>query len=64
MLAITEKVVIRVEDLLTWITHATDWHWGLGAVWGKGTPASLTPPYTFTIDMEDVHKEKEALGNI
>lgn len=61
VLAITEKVVIRVEDLLTWITHATDWHWGLGAIWGKGAPASLTPPYTFTIDMDDVNKEKEAL---
>lgn len=33
VLAITEKVVIKLEDLLTWITEATDWSWGLAAVW-------------------------------
>ncbi len=33
VLAITEKVVIRLDDLLTWITEAADWSWGMGAVW-------------------------------
>lgn len=33
MLAITEKVVIKLEDLLTWITEATDWSWGLPVAW-------------------------------
>lgn len=35
VLAITEKVVIRLEDLLTWITEASDWNWGLGTVWQR-----------------------------
>lgn len=33
MLAITEKVVIKLEDLLTWITEATNWSWGLDSIW-------------------------------
>lgn len=28
VLAITEKVVIRVEDLITWITAEAEWTWG------------------------------------
>lgn len=25
--------MIKLEDLLTWITEAPDWSWGLGAMW-------------------------------
>ncbi|CAB0005703.1 unnamed protein product [Nesidiocoris tenuis] len=64
VLAITEKVVIRVEDLLTWITHATDWNWGLGAVWDKDCLQAEPAPYNqIRIDMEDVNKEKQSLGD-
>lgn len=28
MLAISEKVVIRLEDLITWITAEAEWTWG------------------------------------
>ncbi|XP_066248502.1 AT-rich interactive domain-containing protein 5B-like isoform X2 [Euwallacea similis] len=28
VLAISEKVVIRLEDLITWITVETEWNWG------------------------------------
>uniref|UniRef100_A0A146LLH1 AT-rich interactive domain-containing protein 5B n=2 Tax=Lygus hesperus TaxID=30085 RepID=A0A146LLH1_LYGHE len=63
VLAITEKVVIRVEDLLTWITHATDWNWGLGAVWEQDCPQADTSSCSnIKIDMEDVNKEKQNLG--
>ncbi|KAF7283859.1 hypothetical protein GWI33_022893 [Rhynchophorus ferrugineus] len=28
VLAIAEKVVIRLEDLITWITVEAEWNWG------------------------------------
>lgn len=28
LLAISEKVVIRMDDLITWITVETEWSWG------------------------------------
>lgn len=31
MLAIADKVVIRADDLLTWIDHRQAWQWGLRA---------------------------------
>jgi hypothetical protein len=68
VLAITEKVVLRVEDLLTWITEAADWGWGRGAVWERDCdqPPDLDQPFIahnpIGIDMEDVRKEKQQLG--
>uniref|UniRef100_A0A224X7T3 Putative serine protease h6 n=1 Tax=Panstrongylus lignarius TaxID=156445 RepID=A0A224X7T3_9HEMI len=62
VLAISEKVVIRVEDLLTWITQATDWHWGLNAIWERNClgPSPL-PAATPALDMDDIAKEKLTL---
>lgn len=37
MLAISEKVVLRVDDLLTWIHVSPDWHWGQSAIWSADT---------------------------
>ncbi|KAK9509037.1 hypothetical protein O3M35_006449 [Rhynocoris fuscipes] len=61
VLAISEKVVIRVDDLLTWITQATDWHWGLNAIWERDCVGQPQPPATPTIDMDDIAKEKLTL---
>ena len=44
MLAITEKVVIKLEDLLTWITEATDWSWGLDSIWRQQCNADSDLP--------------------
>lgn len=71
VLAITEKVVIRLEDLLTWITDATDWNWGLSAVWNEDSNGKkFTPPLRpqllndcTAIDLEDIDKEKDLLDD-
>ncbi|XP_073995889.1 uncharacterized protein isoform X3 [Rhodnius prolixus] len=64
VLAISEKVVIRVEDLLTWITQATDWHWGLNAMWERDCLGpSLLPTATPSLDMDDIVKEKLTLDD-
>ncbi|XP_014260476.1 AT-rich interactive domain-containing protein 5B-like isoform X2 [Cimex lectularius] len=63
VLAITEKVVIRVEDLLTWITQSSDWTWGRGAIWERDCPQAESAPYNpIALDMEDINKEKLLLG--
>lgn len=55
--------MIRVEDLLTWITQATDWHWGLNAMWERDCLGpSLLPTATPSLDMDDIVKEKLTLG--
>uniref|UniRef100_A0A1B6CVU6 ARID domain-containing protein n=1 Tax=Clastoptera arizonana TaxID=38151 RepID=A0A1B6CVU6_9HEMI len=68
VLAITEKVVLKVEDLLTWITEAADWSWGLSAVWDKdcSRKMSISPkpqllPDCTAIDLSDIEKEKNLL---
>lgn len=43
VLAITEKVIIKLEDLLTWITDASDWNWGLASAWTKQYDAKSEP---------------------
>lgn len=69
MLSITEKVVLRLEDLLTWLTEDADWNYGLGALWCKGdktaTPTSLNSLNSCSnIDFADVEREKESLGKV
>lgn len=69
VLSITEKVVLRLEDLLTWLTEDADWNYGLGALWCKGdktaTPTSLNSLNSCSnIDFADVEREKESLGKV
>lgn len=33
-------MIIKLEDLLTWIADASDWHWGLSSVWTKQTAST------------------------
>lgn len=42
VLAISDKVVIRADDLLTWIDHGQTWQWGLRAATVKPTAAVAT----------------------
>uniref|UniRef100_A0A1B6IYW7 ARID domain-containing protein n=1 Tax=Homalodisca liturata TaxID=320908 RepID=A0A1B6IYW7_9HEMI len=65
VLAITEKVVLRVEDLLTWITEAADWSWGLSAVYDRSAKLMPRPSLlsdNSVIDLAEVDKEKDQLG--
>lgn len=71
VLAISEKVVLRVEDLITWITVDAEWTWGRLAKCEtdvknppkeeehKNTISSLTES---SLDFSDVEKEKTASG--
>ncbi|XP_054257571.1 AT-rich interactive domain-containing protein 5B-like isoform X3 [Macrosteles quadrilineatus] len=65
VLAITEKVVLRVEDLLTWITEAQDWSWGLSAVYDHSATLMPRPGLladNCVMDLTEVDKEKDLLG--
>ncbi|RZF38263.1 hypothetical protein LSTR_LSTR008986 [Laodelphax striatellus] len=70
VLAITEKVVLRVEDLLTCLADAADWSWGLTAVAnqdcsGKRRLQNVQRPQLLNdctaIEMDDIDSEKELL---
>lgn len=67
VLAITEKVVLRVEDLLTWITEAADWSWGLAAIWDRDCPTKMSVPprpqllSDCNIDLGEIDKERDQL---
>lgn len=71
VLAISEKVVLRLEDLLTWITVDTEWTWGRSARWEREVkspePTSestekATPLTDSALDFTDVEKEKKVLS--
>lgn len=74
VLAISERVVIRCEDLLTWLTDDASWSWGLPAVWDKDCSGSRTgngPPTTTRLqalsdtclDFTDIEEEKLKLDS-
>lgn len=70
VLAISEKVVLRVEDLITWITVDAEWTWGrLG-----NNDSEVQPPENqedegktqfrdCSLDLSDVEKEKRLLDS-
>ncbi|XP_038220945.1 AT-rich interactive domain-containing protein 5B-like, partial [Zerene cesonia] len=66
VLAINDKVVLRAEDLLSWVCSGGGWRWGLRAVWrgACAPPAELkhTAPLHHTrLDFSDVEREKNAM---
>ncbi|KAI5640795.1 ARID/BRIGHT DNA binding domain-containing protein [Phthorimaea operculella] len=69
VLALNEKVVIRADDLLSWITDGAGWRCGLRAVWrgacappSKAAPAPPSDPLHHTkLDFSDVDKEKSTM---
>lgn len=67
VLAISDRVVIRCEDLLTWLTEDASWSWGLPAVWDKDCSGLSNGPPTTTrlqalsdtcMDFTDIEEEK------
>lgn len=72
MLAISEKVVLRVEDLITWITVDTEWTWGrlgksvdtISNVKMENKTETAPPSTDGATDSLDIEKEKRALGKL
>lgn len=78
VLAISEKVVIRVEDLITWIIVEAEWTWGRLAKCeeelkevevdvSKSAPPRKPTGTSFTLsdstlDFSDVENERKTLG--
>ncbi|CAG4958420.1 unnamed protein product [Colias eurytheme] len=67
VLAINDKVVLRAEDLLSWVCSGTGWRWGLRAVWrGACAPPSepkhTAPLHHTRLDFSDVEREKSAMS--
>ena len=67
VLAINDKVVLKAEDLLSWVCNGAGWTWGLRAVWrGACAPPSdprLTAPLHHTkLDFSDVDREKSTIS--
>lgn len=79
VLAISEKVVIRLEDLITWITAEAEWTWGRLAKSEQELksedldPSRIALPrrangtsFNLTdnlIDFSDIENEKNSIGN-
>ncbi|RVE42187.1 hypothetical protein evm_013165 [Chilo suppressalis] len=66
VLAINDKVVVRAEDLLSWVCDGTGWRWGLRAVWRGACappqePRATQPLHQAKMDFSDVEREKSAL---
>lgn len=66
VLAINDKVVLKAEDLLSWVCIGERWTWGLRAVWrGACTPPGdakdTSPLHCSKLDFSDVDKEKNAI---
>ncbi|XP_065169404.1 AT-rich interactive domain-containing protein 5B-like [Atheta coriaria] len=68
VLAISEKVVLRVEDLITWITLDAEWGWGRSAryVRGRCDPSLEIPEPKISarltessLDFSDVERERK-----
>lgn len=78
VLAISEKVVIRLEDLITWITAEAEWTWGRLAKCEKELKNVEIDPTKFAaprkpngtsfistdplLDFSDVENEKKDIG--
>ncbi|KAL0808336.1 hypothetical protein ABMA28_012822 [Loxostege sticticalis] len=66
VLAINDKVVLRAEDLLSWVCSGEGWRWGLRAVWRgacapPADPRPTAPLHHTNIDFSDVETEKNAI---
>ncbi|XP_013135868.1 PREDICTED: AT-rich interactive domain-containing protein 5B-like isoform X2 [Papilio polytes] len=67
VLAINDKVVVRAEDLLSWVSEGSGWRWGLRAVWRgacapPADPAVTAPLHHTKLDFSDVEREKNAMS--
>ncbi|XP_063390783.1 AT-rich interactive domain-containing protein 5B-like [Cydia fagiglandana] len=67
VLAINDKVVLKAEDLLSWVCGGEEWRWGLRAVWRgdcapPAHPRRSQPLHHTRLDFSDVEKEKNAIS--
>ena len=77
MVSISEKVVLKVSDLATWLVDDVKWAKGAPSVWERQCPSPPPPPSPpdsseetaepantggGVLDMRDVIKEKQAIG--
>ncbi|XP_063371173.1 uncharacterized protein LOC134659461 [Cydia amplana] len=67
VLAINDKVVLKAEDLLSWVCGGEEWRWGLRAVWRgdcapPAQPRRSQPLHHTRLDFSDVDKEKNAIN--
>ncbi|XP_060809112.1 AT-rich interactive domain-containing protein 5B [Amyelois transitella] len=67
VLAINDKVVLRAEDLLSWVCDGGSWTWGLKAVWRgacapPAEPKHSAPLHHTKMDFSDIEKEKSAIA--
>ncbi|XP_048003874.1 AT-rich interactive domain-containing protein 5B-like [Leguminivora glycinivorella] len=67
VLAINDKVVLKAEDLLSWVCVGEEWRWGLRAVWRgdcapPAQPRRSQPLHHTRLDFSDVEKEKNAIN--
>ncbi|XP_075989412.1 uncharacterized protein LOC142985250 [Anticarsia gemmatalis] len=67
VLAINDKVVLRADDLLSWICTGAEWRWGLRAVWRgacapPADPRHTSPLHHTKLDFSDVDTEKNAIA--
>lgn len=65
VLAISDKVVIRADDLLTWMDHGHEWQWGLRADSVQSKPQAYSEDdlnvaslKSTQLDFGDVNEEK------
>ncbi|XP_077289244.1 uncharacterized protein LOC143913385 [Arctopsyche grandis] len=72
VVAISERVVIRAEDLVSWVCDGKGWRWGLRAAFAgdctpvppAASPSPIAPPplpTSIKLDFSDVDKEKSLL---
>ncbi|XP_063543566.1 AT-rich interactive domain-containing protein 5B-like isoform X2 [Cydia strobilella] len=67
VLAINDKVVLKAEDLLSWVCSGHEWRWGLRAVWRgdcapPAHPRRSQPLHHTRLDFSDIEKEKNAIN--
>ncbi|XP_052745467.1 uncharacterized protein LOC112053811 [Bicyclus anynana] len=67
VLAINEAVVVRAEDLPSWVCAGRCWRWGLRAVWRgacapPAQPQPSAPLHHTRLDFSDVEREKSAMS--
>lgn len=60
VLAISDKVVIRADDLVTWVDTSIVWSWGLQATSSKKNcdPMTSVSLKNSQIDFSDIEQEK------
>ncbi|XP_032526004.2 AT-rich interactive domain-containing protein 5B-like [Danaus plexippus] len=66
VLAINDKVVLRAEELLSWVCSGAGWRWGLRAVWRgacapPAEPRHSAPLHHTKLDFSDVEREKSSI---